>query len=1020
MRIHNYHCLLLLLLCALGTGQLRAQDISANYFQGDTLIELSLSGSAAQATTFTYDTDCQQLGIAVTDPDNAPLPGSNAYVLRLRDSDGNTINDLTDRLTVTMRARSIEEVSVQFLFRSEPGQADFRTAGKTVIIPAGLDEWTEVSVSFEMADFGPSFDPTQLQDLWFYMDRGTANFPGNEFYIDHIVVGGSPDPMQNSPCTLGGGMMNDTISANYFQDETQNTISTTSSAGVVTTFELTDCEELKLSITDPANAPLAPFNAYNVRVRDADNNQFINLTDRVTATLRVRSAEAMQVGILFRSGDGTSDNRTVRLPFEVPAGLEAWTEFTVSFTGDDLAGLDPADIRDMWVYLDPGTENFPGNEFYIDHIVIGGAPDPAQNSPCTLGGGMMSDSIATYYFQEETQNVVSTTSTAGAVTTFVLTECEELQLSITDTLNAPLAPFNAYIVSLRDTAGNRFVDLTDRVTATLRVRSAEAMQVGVLFRSGDGSSDFRTVRIPFEVPAGLDAWTEATVSFTGDDLRGLDPANIRDMWFYLDPGNENFPGNEFYIDHITIGALPDPAQNSPCNLGGMAEQVFVEYFQADTLTSFVTTNSAGRASTFAFDAECETVTISVTDPAGAPLPPFNAYQVNPTDINGADVTNITDNMTITMRVRSAAGVNVSLLFRSGGGTMEERTDRLDVDIPGELEEWTEFTVTFTQAEIGGFDPTDLLDFWFYLDRGEANFAGNLFIIDHITMGTTPDPAQNSTCDLIVEPTNFIAQFDDGNTTVLGGAESDKYTLTATDCEEIKVEVTDPVGAPHQALRPIVINPTDALGTPISNIEGSTDVYIRARGAENIPVSVVFRSGDGSNDFRTAPVTRTVVGDLTRWSNLKFTFSEEELGNFDPTDMIDMWIYLDRENDNFAGNELYIDYIAIGEKPDSLSSSPCGLADIMTGTQEAAWTRGIRLFPNPTSGLLTVDVPALTGNTAQLKVRMLDVTGRAVAAKLTLAGANRLDLDLTALPRGVYFLQLRDSAGGGVMRRVVKQ
>jgi len=164
-------------------------------------------------------------------------------------------------------------------------------------------------------------------------------------------------------CTLGLGRLGaQEVSTNYFQDDTQDVISTTSSVGSLSTFELTDCEELRISVTDPVNAPIARFGAYVVRVRDTSNAPIKDLSGRVTATFRVRSAEAMQVGVLFRSGTGGSDFRTARVPFDVPAGLDAWTEATVTFEGDDLGGLDPADIRDMWFYLDPGTENFPGNE----------------------------------------------------------------------------------------------------------------------------------------------------------------------------------------------------------------------------------------------------------------------------------------------------------------------------------------------------------------------------------------------------------------------------------------------------------------------------------------------------------------------------------------------------------------------------------------------------------------------------------------------------------------------------------
>jgi hypothetical protein len=841
MRLQHYPYLFLLLLCLLGVPHLSAQDISANYFQGDTLLALSQSGSAPGVTTFTIDQGCEALKIEITDPVNAPLRTSQPYSVRVRNADGNQINNLTDRLTVTMRARSAGEVPVEFLFRSGDGTADFRTSRLGIVIPAGLEEWTELSVTFSAAEFGPSFDPSDIRDFWFYLDRSNENFAGNDFNIDHIVIGGAPDPARNSPCLAGGGgMVTDTMfSASYFQDTEITAINLSTSSAAVTTFTLdTLCETVKLEVTDPENAPLTSGQPYIVRLRDSDGNQVTNLTDRLTVTMRARSAG------------------------EVP--------------------------------------------------------------------------------------------------------------------------------------------------------------VDFLFRSGDGSADFRSGRVSLTIPAGLDDWTEASVTFTAADLGGFDPADVRDLWFYLDRSSANFAGNEFYIDHIVVGGAPDAARNSPCMLGGMmADQIFTDYFQGDSLTSFTTDNAAGQSSTFGFDADCETLTISVTDPANNPLPPFNAYQVNPTDLNGDELTNITGNMSITMRARSAEAVNVSFLFRSGGGTMEERTDRLAFDLPGGLDEWTEFTLTFTAAEMAGFNPADLRDFWFYLDRGEANFAGNFFAIDHLAVGTTPDPAQNSPCGLINGPTSYVAQFDDGNTAVIGGLESDKFTLTTTDCEEIKVEVTDPIGAPHGAFRPIVISPTDATGAAITNIEGQTTVFIRARSAGTFPMSILFRSADGSADFRTAVVTQTVVGDLEQWSNLAFTFTTEELANFDPTDLVDVWVYLDRDNDNFAGNELYIDYIAIGVKPDSATASPCGLPDIMTSTREATWSQGLRLFPNPTLGLLTVEIPGFA-DAARLTTRVIDVTGREVAMQPVVLTGQRIQLELTTLPKGIYFLQLRDEAGGSVTRRVVKR
>jgi hypothetical protein len=426
-------------------------------------------------------------------------------------------------------------------------------------------------------------------------------------------------------------------------------------------------------------------------------------------------------------------------------------------------------------------------------------------------------------------------------------------------------------------------------------------------------------------------------------------------------------------------------------------------------------------STFIVDTECETVTISATDPVNEPVPPFNAYQVNPTNEAGEDITDITGNLNVTMRVRSAEAVNVSILLRSGGGTMEERTERLAVDIPGGLEEWTEFTVAFTAADLAGFTPTDLLDIWFYLDRGEANFSGNLFIVDHIAVGTQPDAAQNSPCSLVSAPTEFVAQFTDSTSVnVLGGSEADRLTLSANTCEEVSIAVTDPAGAPFGAFRPIVIFPTDATGTPITNIEGETDVFIRIRSAEEFPVSVLFRSGDGSTDFRTAVVSRMVAGDLTGWSNLEFSFSEADLGGFDPTDLVDMWLFLDRDNDNFPGNEVYIDYIAIGSRPDSTANSPCGLPDLISSTRQALWAGNVSLYPNPTSGMVTVEIPQLAGSANPVESRLIDVTGRTVLNPLSVVVGGRMELDLHRLPPGIYFLQLTDANGGRALQRIVKR
>ncbi|MEO0734293.1 MAG: hypothetical protein AAFZ52_15765, partial [Bacteroidota bacterium] len=372
---------LALSLLILAGGGLTAQGVAEIYFQGDTLVELSLSGRAAQATTFTYDAACEQLGIEVTDPDNDPLPASNAYVVRLREADNDQITDLTNRLTVTMRARAAAEVPVQFLFRSEPGSGDFRTAGKEVMIPAGLEEWTEVTVSFDSTNFNSGFDPTQIKDLWFYLDRGTANFPGNQFFVDHIVVGGPADPEQNSPCSLVMGV--DGTFVDYFQGDSLTSFTLDNRAGRTANFDFdTVCETLTLSVIDPTNDQLPPFNAFQFNPTNAEGEDITDINGRMNVTMRVRSAEMVNVSVLFRSGGGTMEERTLRKDIDIPGNLEEWTEFTLTFEAADMDGFDPDDLRDVWFYLDRGEPNFAGNFFFIDHIAVGQQPDAAQNSPC--------------------------------------------------------------------------------------------------------------------------------------------------------------------------------------------------------------------------------------------------------------------------------------------------------------------------------------------------------------------------------------------------------------------------------------------------------------------------------------------------------------------------------------------------------------------------------------------------------------------------------------------------------------
>lgn len=85
-------------------------------------------------------------------------------------------------------------------------------------------------------------------------------------------------------------------------------------------------------------------------------------------------------------------------------------------------------------------------------------------------------------------------------------------------------------------------------------------------------------------------------------------------------------------------------------------------------------------------------------------------------------------------------------------------------------------------------------------------------------------------------------------------------------------------------------------------------------------------------------------------------------------------------------------------------------------EEAAVQLGV--FPNPTTDLLTVE---LSGNTTQAIASLVDLTGRVVLDGFTFAsnaGVSRTQLDLRALPTGLYLLRVQDGSNE-LVRRVTK-
>jgi|LakMenE01Jun11ns_1017448.scaffolds.fasta_scaffold9934919_2 hypothetical protein len=82
--------------------------------------------------------------------------------------------------------------------------------------------------------------------------------------------------------------------------------------------------------------------------------------------------------------------------------------------------------------------------------------------------------------------------------------------------------------------------------------------------------------------------------------------------------------------------------------------------------------------------------------------------------------------------------------------------------------------------------------------------------------------------------------------------------------------------------------------------------------------------------------------------------------------------------------------------------------ISAGEKDVELSSAINIFPNPTSGNVTIDATNLAQNVNQINI--LNVQGQMVFAFNQLGSKAVFDLNLTNLPEGIYVVQLQTSAG----------
>ena len=110
---------------------------------------------------------------------------------------------------------------------------------------------------------------------------------------------------------------------------------------------------------------------------------------------------------------------------------------------------------------------------------------------------------------------------------------------------------------------------------------------------------------------------------------------------------------------------------------------------------------------------------------------------------------------------------------------------------------------------------------------------------------------------------------------------------------------------------------------------------------------------------------------------------------------------------FRPNEFYL----FTDKPLPTPESGILQTDYITGIPEAPSQDGLKMYPVPTQGTLTVELPA---GMSQINYRVLDMSGRVVMEGKSLSGNQNLDLYLGEITRGIYIFEAFDT------KRVVHQ
>lgn len=237
-------------------------------------------------------------------------------------------------------------------------------------------------------------------------------------------------------------------------------------------------------------------------------------------------------------------------------------------------------------------------------------------------------------------------------------------------------------------------------------------------------------------------------------------------------------------------------------------------------------------------------------------------------------------------------------------------------------------------------------------------------------------------DLIIgalygDPNNTV---DAGESYVVFGASMFNDSLNLSDLNGSNGFVINGQGMDHYA-------GSSVSGAGDVNGDGIHDIMVGTPGASNYDGEsyVIFGATTWASSFDPSSLNGSNGFTLKGKAQSSIGYHVSEAGDVNGDGVADIMV------SGFAANYEGEVYVIFGR---DVNASIDGLVN----------TLELEAFPNPTSGTLSLRATPFEKATT-IEVNLFDLIGRTVNAPYTRTGSDRMELDMTALPKGTYVLQV---------------